>query len=64
MGWLSYGLQDSEEALVAKMRDKIQKLRSNAICGAMDNGKTASYQDPHGPEIGPEIGTARRLGCR
>lgn len=33
MGWLSYGLQDSEEALVAKMRDKIQKLRSNAIVG-------------------------------
>lgn len=60
MGWLSCGLQDSEEVLVAKMRDKIQKLRSNAICGAMDNRKTSSYQVPHGPEIG----TARGLGCR
>lgn len=60
MGWLSKGLQDSEEVSVAKMRGKIQKLRSNAICGAMDSRKTSSYQDPHGPEIG----TARRLGCR
>lgn len=44
---------------MVRMRDKIQKLRSNAICGAMDNRKTSSYQFPHGQEIG----TASRGGA-
>lgn len=35
------------------MRDKIQKLRSNAICGAMDNRKNVVISGfPHGHEIG------------
>lgn len=34
------------------MRDKIhQKLRSNAICGAMDNGKRRHIRFPHGQGI-------------
>lgn len=51
-GRLSFGLE-IQRVLVVRMRDKIhQKLRSNAICGAMEYGKQRHIRFP----------TAKRFG--